>query len=269
VSARDGILAAVVAAAVAGGVAFAMHGDEAPPPAPPPPPPAVDEALVRRVAALEARLEEMAASADRLRKEIEESREADKKTVAELRTEVAKQTEKANAAESLLAGYSGEAHPPEAKTEDLDAMAKAVSKGMRQGIRDEFRKIAEMISNPTPEALDARRRQLKMAALAFGANAGLDQAQTATLERILNDTDERAREDLRPIVGGIDDYRKIDYVKVKKVTDDSFAAQNEQFEKEFPKDKSDRLKRTLEPIRNVFGAMIDELGKQATAPETK
>jgi len=259
------IVLLLVAVAVAG---FAAARLDAGPPAPPPPAPpaAPDEALARRVAAIEGRLDEMAAGIDLLRKEIEESREAERRTVADLRVEVARQAEKADAAESLLAGYSGEARPAEKKPDDMDAFAKEVSKGMRQGIREEFRKIAEMITNPTPEALDARRRQLKMAAAAFGANAGLDQAQTATLERILNETDEKARDDLRPIVGGVDDYRKIDYAKVRKVTDDSFAAQNEQFEKEFPKDKSERLKRTLEPIRNVFGAMIDELGKQAAEP---
>jgi hypothetical protein len=239
-----------------------------PPPAAPASAPAPDEALARRVASLEGRIDELAGGVERLRKELAEARESEKGTVAELRQEIARQKEKVNAAEVLMSGYTLEPRPAvEKKPEDMDAFAREVSKGMRQGIREEFRKISDLITNPTPEGLDARRRQLKMFAAAFGANAGLDQAQVATLERILGDTDEKARDDLRPILTAVEDYRAVDYAKVKKVTEDSFAAQNEQFEKEFPKDKSDRLKRQLEPIRNIFGAMIDELGKQAAAPE--
>ncbi len=266
---KTALLSVLLAGAVAGAV-VALYEEFRSPPAPVPAPPAApspDADLARRVAALEGRLDEMAAGVERLRKEIDEAREAEKRTVADLQQEVAKQKEKVNAAEALLSGYTGEPRPVEKKPEDMDAFAKEVSKGMRQGIREEFRKIAELITNPTPEGLDARKRQLKMFAMAFGANAGLDQAQTATLERILDETDGKAREDLRPLLQGVEDYRTVDYVKVKKVTEDSFAAQNEQFEKEFPKDKSDRLKRQLEPIRNIFGAMIDELGKQSQAPE--
>jgi hypothetical protein len=259
----------LVSALVAGGVA-ATWGALREPAAPVRVelPAAADAGLVRRVSALEARLDEMAAGMELLRRQAAEAREAERKTTAELRQEVVRQKEKADAAEALMSGYTLEPRPGiEKKPEDMDAFAKAVSKGMRQGIREEFRKISDLITNPTPEGLDARRRQLKMFAAAFGANAGLDQAQVATLERILNDTDEKAREDLRPILQGVEDYRAVDYGKVRKVTDDSFAAQNEQFDKEFPKDKSDRLKRQLDPIRNVFGAMIDELGKESAAPE--
>lgn len=259
------LVAALVAAGVAATVEqFREPSAPAPAPASAPSP---DEALARRIASLEGRLDELIAAVEVQRRESAAAAESARKSAADLQQEVAKQKEKVNAAEALLSGYTGEPRPVEKKAEDMDAFAKEVSKGMRQGIREEFRKIADLITNPTPEGLDARRRQLKMFAAAFGANAGLDQAQVATLERILDETDGRAREDLRPLLQGVEDYRTVDYGKVKKVTEDSFAAQNEQFEKEFPKDKSDRLKRQLEPIRNIFGAMIDELGKQAAAPE--
>jgi hypothetical protein len=259
------IVLLVVAVAVAG---FGWSGAGGPAPAPPPalPPSAVpDEALARRVAALEARLDEMAAAVERQRKETAEARESERRAIADLARSVEKRKEEADAAQVLLAAATGETKKPE----DLDAFAKEVSKGMRQGIREEFRKISDLVTNPTPEALDARRRQLRMFAGAMSAAAGLDQAQAATFERILNDTDERARDDLRPILQGVDDYRKVDYARVKKVTEDTFAVQDQEIAKEFPKDKAERLQRQLEPIRNIFGAMLDELGKQAAAEAPK
>jgi len=222
--------------------------------------------LVKRLAALEARFDELAAFLEKAKKDHDAMWAESRKELDALKAEAGKQKERADAAEAMLAGYTGETRPgADKKPEDMDAFAKEVAKGMRKGLRQEFRKISDLVTAPTPEALDQRRKQLKMFANAFGINAGLDQAQIATLERILNDTDERAREDLRPILQGVEDYRKVDYGRVRKVTDDVFVAQDRQFEKEFPKDKSDRLKQQLEPVRTVFGAMIDELQKESAA----
>ena len=258
------LLASLLSAAAAVAAVFAAGALRPAPPAPvrETAAPAPSPELLRRVAALEGRLAELAAGIESLRMESAAALEAARKEAEALRSEAEKQKERADAAASLVAAATGEApkKPPE-----MDAFAKEVAKGMRQGIRQEFRRLSDLVTAPTPEALDQRRRQLKMFANAFGNNAGLDQAQIATLERILNDTDEKAREDLRPILQGVEDYRALDYVKVRKVTDDSFSAQNEQFDKEFPKDKSDRLKAQLEPVRTIFGAMIEELDKESQA----
>jgi len=237
-----------------------------PPAAEPPPPPvrapAPDGVDPERVRRLEARVDELAAMLDRLRAESEEARKRSAEAEAGLRAEVEKEREKANAAEVLLAAATGD---PGKKPPEMDAFAKEVSKAMKQGIRQEFRRISDLVVNPSPEALEQRRKQLKMFAAMMGNAAGLDQAQVATFEGILNDTDERAREELRPLLQGVEDYRQVDYPKVKKVTEDSFAGQNEQIDRAFPKEKSDRLRQQLEPVRNLFGAMLDELERQSTA----
>lgn len=261
-------VAAVVAAAVGAVVVTAMRApEETAPPPPPPAAPAPD--LSRRVEALERCLAEATAAVEALRKENAAAREESARREAVLRAEIAKEkeNEQVDPARTLMSGYAGDPRTPgeEKKAEPMDAFAKALAKSMRQGMSEELRKSWELIVNPSPEALDARRRQMKMFAATLGTSAGLDQAQIATFERILNDADDKARDDLRPLIQGQEDYRNVDYKQVRKITDDSFAAQNEQFDKEFPRDKSDRLKRQLEPIRNLFGAAIDELGKQPAA----
>ena len=259
------VVASVVSAGLAAGIVVSLQGRAAPPAPPPAAQLVPSPETAKRLADVEARLEELAASLDRATKEHAALHADAQKRVDALVAENAALKLEADAAASLVAGYSGEAKPEAAKRTDMDAFAKEVAKGMRQGLRQEFRKISDLVTAPTAEALDQRRRQLKMVAAAFGTNAGLDQAQVATLERILNETDERARDDLRPILQGVEDYRKVDYGKVRKVTDDAFVAQDQQFEKEFPKDKSDALKQQLSPVRTVFGAMIDELQKESEA----
>jgi hypothetical protein len=255
------VVASVVSAGLTAGLVVALENRAEAPPAPAPAAPAAPSAEVaKRLAAVEARLDELAAFLERAAKDQAEAR----KRFDALVTENAALKVEADAAASLVAGYSGEAKPEDAKkAQDMDAFAKEVAKGMRKGLRQEFRRISDLVTAPTPEALEQRRRQLKMFAAALGSNAGLDQAQVATFERILNETDERAREELRPILTGVEDYRKVDYGKVRKVTDDSFTEQDQKFEKEFPKDKSEKLKQQLEPVRTVFGAMIDELQKES------
>jgi hypothetical protein len=223
--------------------------------------------LKAKVGTLERRLEELTTSLESARREAVAARNESEERGTALRLELSKEREKADAAAALLSAATGDPRPAgEKKAEDMDAFAREVARGMRQGIRQEFRRVSDLITAPTPEALEARRRQLHLFAQTFGASAGLDQAQTATLERILNDTDEKARDDLRPLLQGTEDYRQVDYKKVRKVTDDSFSAQNDQFDREFPKDKSEKLKQQLEPVRRVFGAMIDELDREAAAP---
>lgn len=257
------VTVAVVAAAHALG--------SAPAPAPPAaggpaaPPPGAD--VGRRVEALEAGLSELRGAVERLRADLEAERGRSSAEASLLRAEVAAGKEAVDAAKVLLDG-AGVTPPgegaPERKT-DMDAFAKEVSKAMKKGIGQEFRRIAELVTAPTPEALELRRRQIRMFANAMGTNAGLDQAQVATFEAILNETDERAREDLRPLLQGVEDYSKVDYPKVKKLTTEAFGAQDVRIEQEFPKDKADSLKTQLEPVRNLFGAMLDELEKQGAA----
>ena len=216
-------------------------------------------ALGDRLDRVEARVDEIAASLDGLRKEMAETR----RTVAESQAQAEKDRMEGAAAltrlvESAKAGDGG-------KKPEMDAFAKEVSKAMKQGVRQEFKRISDLVTSPTPEALDQRKRQLKMFAGMMGASAGLDQGQIATFEQILGDTDDRAREDLRPLLLGVEDYRQVDYGKVRKITTDSFAAQNERIDQEFPKDKSERLKQQLEPIRGMFSATIDSLEKESTA----
>ena len=246
----------------------------APPPPPPPPTPAGGAAasppgsgVEKRVEGLEAEVSELRGAVERLRADLEAERGRSSAETSLLRAEVAAGKEAVDAAKVLLDG-AGVTLPgdgaPEKKT-DMDAFAKEVSKAMKKGIGQEFRRIAELVTAPTPEALELRRRQIRMFANAMGTNAGLDQAQVATFEAILNETDERAREDLRPLLQGVEDYSKVDYPKVKKLTTDAFGAQDSRIEQEFPKDKADSLKTQLEPVRNLFGAMLDELEKQGTA----
>lgn len=250
-------LAVSVPVAAAAVVLLRPAAVEAPLSTPPAPAPSLDPERVRR---LEARLDEMAAAIEGLRKEAEEARTR----AAEAEAGLAKEKERANAAEVLLAGYAGAEAAPRRPAE-MDAFAKEVSKAMKQGIRLEFRRISDLVVNPSPEALEQRRRQLKMFSAMMGTAAGLDQAQVAVFETILNETDEKAREDLRPLLQGVEDYRKVDYPAVRKVTEDSFAAQDAKIDREFPKDKSERLKQQLEPVRNLFGAMLGELEKEAAA----
>lgn len=232
--------------------------------------PGPSSGIAERVRLLEARVDELQAALDRAKADLAADRKRTEEAAQALRTEVARERERADAAASLLAGYTGGAQGGEGrKPPELDAFAQEVSKAMKQGIRQEFRRIADLITAPTPEALEQRRRQLKMFAAAFGTNAGLDQAQIATLETILNETDDRARQDLAPLLSGVEDYSRVDYGKVRKVADDSFAVQNGRFDESFPKEKSERLKEQLEPVRNLFGAMLDELERQATAPDGK
>ena len=221
----------------------------------------------RRVEALEARVDELSAALEAARREIGTAREEAKREADALRAESVKQKEQVDAAQMLLAAYGGDprAAAP-GKPPELDALAREVRKSMRQGISQEFKRMSDLILAPTPEAMEARRRQLKMFAVMMGNNAGLDQAQVATFERILNETDDRAREELRPIMAATDDYRKYDYGKIKGVTADVFTNQNASFDREFPPDKSEKLKAQLEPIRNIFGAMLDELQKESAAP---
>lgn len=223
------------------------------------------EDLRRRIGALEARVDELAASLSTAREEAAAAREATLKEAESLRATVAKERERADAAATLMAGYSGdpEAGPP--KEPPMDAFAKEVSSAMRKGMAEEFRRISELITDPTPEALDLRRKQLKLFASAIGVQAGLDQAQIATLERVLGGTEFRAREELRPLLVGRDDYKILDYPGIRKVSDNAFVAQDAEFDKEFPKDKADRLKRQLDPVRKLFGAMLDELDREAKA----
>ncbi len=226
--------------------------------------------LKDRVGSLERRVDELTASLEATRRDLEESRKESEQRGTALRLELEKEREKerVDPAAALMAAATGEARPgaAEQKPEEMDAFAKEVAKGMRQGIRQEFRRIADLIVSPTSEGLEQRRNQLAMFARAFGNNAGLDQAQVATLERILGETDERAREELRPLLQGEDDYRKHDYTKIRKVTEATFVTQNEQFDREFPKEKSEKLKQQLEPVRRIFGAMLDDLAKEAAAP---
>ena len=254
---------AVTVAAVVG--AHLLLGPGAPPPAPPErrEAPSPDAALADRLRKAEARVDELAAAVDGLRRDLEASRKQAADAQAALAESVEKERQRAAAAESLLATAAVDSPK---RTGEMDAFAKEVSRAMKKGIGQEFRRIADLVTSPSPEALDQRRRQLKMFAAMLGTQAGLDQAQIATFEGILNETDERAREDLRPLLQGVEDYRKVDYAKVRKVTDDSFAAQNARIDQELPKDKSDRLKQQIEPIRSVFGAMIDELERQSAAP---
>lgn len=264
------VLLSAAVSLVGAGTALALYaafGKEAAPPAPAAAGRAAPD-LSRRVESLEARVEELSAALARTREEAASSREQAAKETEAIRAVAAKERERADAAEALVSGYTLEPRPgaAERKPEDMDAFAKEVSRSMRQGIRQEFRRISDLITSPTPEALEQRRRQLRMFAAAFGNNAGLDQAQIATLERILNETDEKARDDLRPLLQGVEDYRALDYRKIRRITDDSFAVQNEQFDREYPKEKSERLKQQLEPVRNLFGAMLDELQKESAAP---
>jgi hypothetical protein len=259
----------LVSAAVAGATAILATWvldsvrTPAPPPAPPPAAPAPSPELARRVDRLEARLGELAASLEALRAEEAAARAEEAKRDAARKAEDEK---RAGAVEAITAAALGGAPGDEAKKpEGLDAIAKAASKEIRRSLGQQFRRIADLVTNPTPEALDARRRELRFFAGVVGAQAGLDRAQVATLERILDDTDEKAREDLRPILQGVDDYRKVDYGKVRQLTDASFSAQNDQFDREFPRDKADAVKAQLEPVRNMFGAMIDTLEKESKA----
>jgi hypothetical protein len=255
-----------VAALTAAGVGLAMGSlpGSPPPAASESAPAAPDPVLARRMAALEARLDELAAGMERMRKEAADARAEEQKREEVRRKEDEGRKEQDRAVKDLIAAAASESGK---KPQEADPFSKAIAKGMRQGIRQEFRKIWDLVVSPSPEALDQRRRQLKMFAGMFGNGAGLDQAQIATLERILNETDEKARDELRPMFQGVEDYHQLDYVKVKKVTEDSFATQNDQFDKEFPKEKSDRLKAQLEPVRTIFGAMIDELDKESKAPQ--
>jgi hypothetical protein len=261
------LLVALVSGASAGALVIQGYGRPAPVPVLPVDAAAPVSDIGRRLAAAEARIEELAAGLDRLAKA-----GAEREAAARRREEAAAEAAAARPAEdpaaSLLSAATGEPKPAaEAKGADLDAFAKEVSKGIRKNLQEEFRRFAALVTDPTPEALEARRQQLRLFANVMAANAGLDRAQGETLERVLNDTDEKAREDMRPLLQGVDDYRKVDYGKVKKVTEDTFAGQDARFEQEFPKEKAETLKRQLEPIRTVFGAMIDELGKAAKAEE--
>jgi hypothetical protein len=261
------LMVALVSGASAGALVIQGYGRPAPVPVLPVDAAAPVNDLGRRLAAAEARIEELAAGMDRLAKAgAEREAAALRREAAEAEAAAAKPA--ADPAASLLSAATGEAKPaPEAKGADLDAFAKEVSKGIRKNLQEEFRRFAALVTDPTPEALEARRQQLRLFANVMAANAGLDRAQGETLERVLNDTDEKARDEMRPLLQGVDDYRKVDYGKVKKVTEDTFAGQDARFDQEFPKEKAETLKRQLEPIRTVFGAMIDELGKAAKAEE--
>jgi hypothetical protein len=257
------VLSALVAAAATLGGTLALDATRTPAPAPAPPPaaPATGADLPRRVERLEARLDEIASGIDALRAEAAAAREEARRREAAAKEEAER---RAKSAEGVVAAGLGGVPPEgERKPDGFDEIAKAASKEIRRGLQQQFRKISDLVTNPTPEALDARQREIKYFAGAIGAAAGLDRAQVATLERIFNETDERARQDLRPILQGVDDYRRIDYARVRKLTDDSFTAQNDQFDREFPKEKAESVKTQLEPVRNMFGAMIDALEKEA------
>jgi hypothetical protein len=265
-------LASLASASLAAGAVAIVGRPEAPAPRAPggPAAPSGDaEALRRRLDDLEGRVEELAAALAAARAETAAAREAARAEADALRAALPAAGGKADPAATLIAGYTGDPAAAPAREPGLDAFAREVSSAMRKGMEEEFRRLADLITDPTPEALDLRRRQLRMFASAIGVQAGLDQAQIGTLERVLGDSEEQARERLRPLLVGVDDPRKLDYPGIRKVTDDTFAAQDAEFDKEFPKEKSDRLKRQMEPVRNLFGAMLDELGKEAAAEAPK
>jgi hypothetical protein len=256
-------VATAVAVSVSAAIAVSLRSPPAKAP-PPPPPVAAAPDVTLRVEALERRIAEVAAAVEALRKEGTATRAAAEERETALRAEIAKAREapKVDPAQALISGYTGEPGPEgEKKPKELDAYAQALAKSMRQGIGAEMKKMWDLILNPTSEGLEARKRQLKLFANALGTNAGLDQAQIATFERILNDTDEKARRELRPVFEGVDDYRNLDYKALRKFTEESFSSQDEQFDRELPKDKAESLKRQMEPIRHMFSATLDEMGK--------
>lgn len=262
--------AAVAAAVAAAALLLLAPGPAGGSAARRPAPAATDADAAGRVRALEARVEEMRASLDLLREEFRAERDRAAARESALRAEVETGRREVDAARALLDGAGvpdGPGSGDRAKPPEMDAFAQEVSKAMKKGISQEFRRIADLVTAPTPEALELRRRQLKMFAAAMGTNAGLDQAEVAVFEGILNETDERAREDLRPLLQGVEDYAKVDYPKVKKVTADAFAGQDARIAQEFPKEKSERLRQQLEPVRNLFGAMLDELERQGRSQE--
>jgi outer membrane murein-binding lipoprotein Lpp len=222
-------------------------------------------ALARRVDALEGRVAELAAALDAARAEAAAARAEAAKEAESLRGAVAKERERADAAASLIAGYTGDPTATGSKEPPMDAFARQVSNSMRSGMEEEFRRVAELIVAPTPEALDLRRKQLKMFANALGVQAGLDQAQIATLERVLETSEAKARDDLRPLLVGQEDFRTLDYAGIKRITNDTFATQDAEFEQSFPKEKSERLKKGLDPVRKLFSAMLEDLDRTAKA----
>jgi hypothetical protein len=263
--------ALISAALAAAGVAVVVRARPAPGPAAggAPPASAGTEALERRVAGLEGRVAELAASVDALREEAAAARAAAAQESAALRVAVSKERERADAAATLLAGYTGDTTGLAPKEPPLDSFAREVSKAVRSGMEEEFRRIAELIVAPTPEALDLRRKQLKMFSNALGVQAGLDQAQIATLERVLEGSEAKARDDLRPLLVGQDDLAKLDYAGIRKITGDTFAAQDAEFDREFPKEKSERLKKGMDPVRKLFGAMLDDLAAHSAGEQAK
>ena len=261
--------ASLLSAALAAGVVAAVQGGREPrAPVAGGPRAAGDgvDALSRRVDALEGRVAELAAALDAARAEAAAARAAAAKESESLRAAVVKERERADAAASLIAGYTGDPTATGAKEPPMDAFARQVSDSMRSGMEEEFRRVAELIVAPTPEALDLRRKQLKMFANALGVQAGLDQAQIATLERVLESSEAKARDDLRPLLVGQEDASKLDYDGIKRITNDTFAAQDAEFEKEFPKEKSERLKKGLDPVRKLFGAMLEDMDRASKAP---
>jgi len=262
------VVASVLSAALAAGAVSALDGARGPRV-----PPVRDsrtddgvEALARRVGALEGRVAELAAALEAAREEAAAARAAALREAEALRAAVGKERERADAAASLIAGYTGDPGAAREKEAPLDSFAREVSSAMRSGMEEEFRRLGELIVSPTPEALDLRRQQIRFFSNALGVQAGLDQAQIATLERVLEGSEVKAREELRPLLVGQEDFRKIDYAGVRRITEDTFQAQDAEFDREFPKEKSERLKRGLEPVRRLFGAMLDDLDRAAKAP---
>jgi hypothetical protein len=260
------LVAAALAGIVAGaGASFALrHLDAAPAPveAPKPIAPPEDAEARRLVRELEGRVAVLEAAVSRQGEELATARAA--------LAAGASGTAGAGAASPPAEGpdAAAEEGKPSEKP-DMDRFAKEVAKGMRQGIRQQFQQIADLVLNPTPELLDQRKKQLEFFSQMVGSQAGLDAAQQSRLAQIFEDVDVRARDDLRNVLTATEDPAKLDWGAMKQVNTDAFASQDRQFDDSFPKEKADRLKQQMAPMRSMFGAMLDEMEKQAKSPPEK
>ncbi len=229
-------------------------------PAAPPPRPASGD-LAGRVDALERRLDELDASVARWNGDVTRMREEADAATRGLRTDL----------EEVRVAVASAAAPPaagaDAATEKRpsDRLGDEMAKAVRQGIRAEFKRISDLVLHPTPEGEETRRRQVDMFAQMFARQAGLDDGQTATLKRIFQETDASTRDALRPVLQASERVEDLDYPALKRITGDSFAAQDRQFEAAFPEDKAEALKRQVEPIRRIFTATLEDLEAQGKA----
>lgn len=194
-------------------------------------------------------------------RDLEQAREGDLVKIRSLEGEVANLSRRLEEArmvggEGAVAGGAarGEGAAPEAEAA-ADPLASAMQRMFRQQMERQRERFIREITNPTAESQERSRQEIARMARRATDGLGLSERDTAEVERILQEVDQRRRESLRQLFTSKEKPEETTFEEVKVVLDESFEEEDRQISQSLPRDKADAYKENAEPMRNLVTGM--------------